>query len=338
MDDRRFDAIARSLGTSRSRRGALGLLAGAAGLGLAGADAKRRKGKGKGKHGRGGKAHLAEQSAVCAAAGSRTCTLAQAKPGAILSNCNYAGASLYTHALNAANLTKASLADADLSGANLAGANLSRACLAGADLTLASLRGTNLTKVDLTGADLRGANLRGSNVKPAQLATATVDCGTTLPNNKPGGCPTGATCESGACVCPPCQSPIDGACAPDPALDHACGGSCPSGQWCDAGACADVASTVRVTDVGSRCSHGGTPQPATVCGVAVTAPDCSLCPAQAGCSSNEITDGPAGTSWYCSQSGYPECTTNADCAADPSKPWCGREVAGSETCTTICPY
>ena len=42
MDDHRFDAIARSLGTTRSRRGALGLLAGAAGLGLAGADAKRR--------------------------------------------------------------------------------------------------------------------------------------------------------------------------------------------------------------------------------------------------------------------------------------------------------
>ncbi len=329
MDEQRFDAIARSLGTSRSRRGALGLLAGAAGLGLAGADAKRRR-----KHGKGKKAHPAEQSAVCAAAGSKSCTVAQAKPGAVLKDCDYAGASLYTRALNAANLTRASLADADLSGANLAGANLSSACLTGADLTLANLQGTSLTGADLTGADLRGANLRGSNVKPAQLATATVDCSTILPNNKPAACPAGSICEGGACVCSPCQTLSGGACVPDPALDHACTGPCPSGQWCDAGACAGIAGTVRVTDVDSLCSKY-TPQPATACGVAVTAPDCSLCGDQTGCDSNYIADGPSGTAWYCSISMYPLCSSNAECPAD--KPWCA-ETNTVKNCGRICPY
>ncbi len=50
MDDERFDALSRMLGNGTSRRGALGLLAGVAGLGLGEVVAKRRKhGKGKGK-------------------------------------------------------------------------------------------------------------------------------------------------------------------------------------------------------------------------------------------------------------------------------------------------
>ena len=332
MDDRRFDAIARSLGTNRSRRGALGLLAGAAGLGLAGADAKQRRGR---KHGKGKKAHPAAQSAVCAAAGSKACTVAQAKPGAVLKDCDYAGENLSGAALNAANLSKASLADADLGGANLAGANLAGACLTGADLSGASLRGTSLSGADLTGADLRGANLRGSNVNAAQLATATVDCSTILPNGKPAACPAGLTCQHGACVCAPCQTLSGGACVPDPALFHTCVGPCPSGQWCDAGACASIADTVRIPDVGSVCSQG-TPQPATACGVAVTAPDCGLCSEQTGCYANLITAGPAGTAWYCSSTFSPTCTTNADCPA--VRPWCGMEPFGSHVCGRICPY
>ena len=248
MDEQRFDAIARSLGTSRSRRGALGLLAGAAGLGLAGADAKRRR-----KHGKGKQAHPAAQSAVCAAAGSKSCTVAQAKPGAVLKDCDYAGASLYTRALNAANLTRASLADADLSGANLAGANLSSTCLTGADLTLASLRGASLSGADLTGADLRGADLRGSNVKPAQLATATVDCGTILPDNKPGSCPPRTTCVAGACVCQPGKVTL---------ANGSCGTPCPGGGGdCSAANCGnqcyatpDGVDVCAATSDGTSCS------------------------------------------------------------------------------------
>ena len=330
MDDRRFDAISRSLGTTRSRRGALGLLAGVAGLGLAGADAKQRRGR---KHGKGKGAKPAAQSAVCAAAGSKACTVAQAKPGAVLKDCDYAGASLYTRALNAANASRASFADADLSGANLAGANLSSACLTGADLTLASLRGASLSGADLTGADLRGADLRGSNVNAAQLATATVDCGTILPNGKPGGCPAGTVCKAGACVCSPCQTPSGNSCVPNPALDHACTGPCPSGQWCDAGTCAGIADTLRVTDVGSLCS-ASTPQPATACGVAVTAPGCNLCREQTGCPGFQyLNGGPIGPGVYCVMVSGTECSSNADCSGQ----YCASTQFGGE-CGTVCPY
>ena len=222
MDDRRFDAIARSLGATRSRRGALGLLAGAAGLGLAGADAKRHRRKGK-------QAKPAATSAACLAAGSKSCTLAQAKPGAVLKDCDYAAADLSGKALNATNLSKASLAGANLSGANLAGANLASACLAGADLSGANLRGTSLSGADLTGANICGADLRGSNVKPAQLATATLCCATILPDNKPAGCPAGTACCDGA-HCVDTQN--------DPANCGACGNSCPAAHpTCSDGVC-----------------------------------------------------------------------------------------------------
>ena len=331
MDDRRFDAIARSLGTARSRRGALGLLAGAAGLALADADAKRRKGKGK--HGKGKPARPATLGAVCTAAGSKSCTVAQAKPGAVLKDCDYAATDLAGAALNAANLSKASFADADLHGANLAGAGLGGACLNGADLSGASLRGASLSGADLTGADLRGADLRGSNVTNAQLATAVVSCGTILPNGKPGSCPAGATCQHGACVCSPCQTLSGNSCVPNPALDHACTGPCPSGQWCDAGACAGIAGTVRVTDVGSLCS-ASTPQPATACGVAVTAPGCNLCREQTGCPGFQyLNGGPIGPGVYCMVVSGTECSSNADCSGE----YCASTQFGGQ-CGKICPY
>lgn len=218
MDDGRFDALARSLGTTRSRRGALGLLAGAAaGLSLADAGAKRKHRKGK-------QAKPAAVSAVCAAAGTKACTLAQAKPGAVLKDCDYSGADLHGAALNAATLSKASLANADLHGANLAGDNLASACLTGANLNGANLRGTSLSGADLTGADLCGADLRGSNVKDAQLATAKVCCATILPNGKPGQCPAGTTCCGGT-ACADLQNDPDncGACG------HHCTLNCVNG-------------------------------------------------------------------------------------------------------------
>ncbi len=204
MDHHRFDIVARSLGTVRSRRDAFGLVAGTVGIALSAAVADARTGKHRTPRGN-GKAKRkptrpAAVSAVCAAAGSKSCAVAQAKPGAGLKDCDYSAADLAGTALNAANLTRASLAHADLHGANLAGATLANACLTGADLRGASLRGASLSGADLTGADLSGADLRGSNVRPVQLATATVSCGTTLPNGRKATCPAGSTCEDGACV------------------------------------------------------------------------------------------------------------------------------------------
>ena len=204
MDHHRFDIVARSLGTVRSRRDALGLVAGTVGIALSAAVAdartgKHRKPRGKGKAKR-KPARPAAVSAVCTAAGSKSCAVAQAKPGAVLKDCDYSAADLSGTALNAANLSKVSLAGADLAGANLAGANLANACLTGADLRGASLRGASLTGADLTGANLSGVDLRGSNVKPAQLEAAVVSCGTVLPSGKKATCPLGTTCEAGACV------------------------------------------------------------------------------------------------------------------------------------------
>ena len=223
MDGTRFDALARSFGATRSRRGAIGLLAGAAGLAVVGADAKRRrKGKGTGP---------VAASAVCAGAGGKACALAQAKRGAVLRNCDDAGADLSGLALNSVSASKASFADADLSGATLSGANLSGACLSGADLTGATLRGANLGGADLTGADLGGADLRGSNVSRAQLAAAILGCrGTVLPDGSSTTCPGGRTCCASACV------DLDA----DMGHRGACGTTCLLGQACCGGHCVDV--------------------------------------------------------------------------------------------------
>ena len=180
LDANRFDELARSLGHRRTRRGALGLLGGATGLALAGADAKRRGRRGSK---RGGVAPAAE-SAVCQAAGSKTCAVSQVKRAASVRSCDYAGADLAGLSLNGGAASRASFAGATMTGMNLAGANLASACFADADLQGANLRGTNLTGADLTGADLRRADLRGSSASDAQIATAVVSCGTTLPNAK----------------------------------------------------------------------------------------------------------------------------------------------------------
>ena len=195
MDDQRFDAISRSLGTARSRRGLLALLGGAVGLALDEAGARRRK------RGRNDDAiHPAGVSTVCAAAGGVACNPEQVKPGAILKDCHFVYSDFSGRKINAANLTRANFTYANLRGASLAGANLADACLELADLTGARLNGANLKGADLTGADLSGTDLRGSNVKPAQLAAALVTCTTLLPNGRAGTCPPGTACIDGDCV------------------------------------------------------------------------------------------------------------------------------------------
>lgn len=72
MDDERFDALSRMLGNGTSRRGALGLLAGMAGVGLGEAVAKRRKhGKGKGK-GQATAGNKRQKVTICHRTGSAT--------------------------------------------------------------------------------------------------------------------------------------------------------------------------------------------------------------------------------------------------------------------------
>ena len=71
--------------------------------------------------------------------------------------------------------------------ADLRGAILSSADLSGAILSSADLRGAILSSADLSGAVLHSANLRGAiSLTEEQLASATTDKGTTLPDGSKG--------------------------------------------------------------------------------------------------------------------------------------------------------
>ncbi len=79
MDDNRFDALSRALGSGTSRRGVLSLAAGLAGLGLGEAAAKRRKrGKGRGK-GKATASKKAHKITICHRTGSATNPVKQLK-------------------------------------------------------------------------------------------------------------------------------------------------------------------------------------------------------------------------------------------------------------------
>lgn len=301
MDDRRFDALARSLGRTHNRRNALGMLAGAASLALAGAEAKRRKGNGKGRK---RDAHPANTiSPVCAAAGSATCTVAQAKPGAVLRDCNYAGADLSGKSLNAANLSKASFASGKLDGANLSGANLAAACLAGTSMTGAKLLGASLQGADLTGADLSGADLRGSNAKDGQLATATLSCATILPSGKKAACPAGTACCDGT-HCTDTQAD----------RDHcgACGTVCPLGQKCCSGICTVVVGSSCACGTCSLCDPGFEYLNGLCFWIVDTSDRQEQC-TDAGCTPYNTIDGSNNILCATIAGGAATCTTTADC-------------------------
>jgi uncharacterized protein YjbI with pentapeptide repeats len=103
--------------------------------------------------------------------------------GAILVDADLHRADLHEAAMSKAELDGADLHRADLHGADLRGADLQWADLHGADLHNADLREAFLDEADLHGADLRGADLRRAHgLKPTQLAAATTDTATRLPD------------------------------------------------------------------------------------------------------------------------------------------------------------
>lgn len=156
-------------------------------------------------------------------------------------------------------------------------------------------------------------------------------------------CPAGQCCQAdGTCgaVCPACQTCEAGQCVEDGALRHACAGPCANGEWCDAGSCAPMAETVRLPDCQGLCGAS-----TEVCGQTVTCPSCDLCSDQTGCNANAFKDGPHGPGNYCSWSaGYLTCSTNSECRAygpdaiGISRPYCinGRNGA-ADHCAAICP-
>jgi hypothetical protein len=216
MDSHVFDRIVRTLGTSVSRRAAIGALMAASPLAaIMETTAKKRnrrkanskdknkggkgrdndKGKGKGK----GKAKA--QAENCWRSGA--CIL---RKGANASQCNLAG---YTAPPNLdctrCNISRANLRGADLSGANLTAANLSGSCLIDANLTGAIIANTT--------------NLYNA-----------IFCRTIMPdgsiNNS--GCGLGTECCAACDATHPCL-----------AGQRCCSGRCLTGQCCVAGDCAD---------------------------------------------------------------------------------------------------
>ncbi|MGH2618874.1 MAG: pentapeptide repeat-containing protein, partial [Thermomicrobiales bacterium] len=199
MDRERFDAVARVLAKTGSRRTALGALLGAGLLGH-GLDAEARKGKDRNKR-RGGndkgraKRRERERGLRAEQVPSRcfnntTCTPG---PGKNLGKCDFGGSStLQNKDLSGANLGKANLANANASGANFKGANLGGACLVEANLTNATFGNST------------------------NISTAVI-CRTIMPD----GTTSNATCHLGTVCCPTCDDEN-----PCPPGELCCGGRC----------------------------------------------------------------------------------------------------------------
>ena len=236
MDQEQFDSLARSIAAGVSRRRAFGLATGAIGLafGVTETEAAKRHGRRRKKRRRKNRHGSGSNNGQCKSAGSRTCDVSEAKPGAALSQCNFAQAGLVGVSLQSATLEKANLSGAHLLASDLAGANLKQACLAGASLRNADLRGANVSKASFVNADLCGADFRSSNVTPAQIAAAETCCGTLLSDGASAApCRSGTTCCGTGCV------PLD----TDPYNCGACGYSCASGEICCNGQCGAPSSS-----------------------------------------------------------------------------------------------
>lgn len=200
MDHDQFDALARLLAATPSRRMALGALLGGGLAGVAGVgEAKRKRRRTRGRR-------VAAQAADCANPG----------PGTNLAGCDFRGDDFSGASLTGANLTGTIFVDATLVTTNLSGVSAKGARFADADLCGARLRSSVLKNADFRGADLTRANLRAS-VCAGALFTAATFCRTV-------GC-DGAVRDDG---CPNGVDPNDVCCT---------NGDCVDGQTCEDGVC-----------------------------------------------------------------------------------------------------
>jgi hypothetical protein len=221
MDRDRFDALARLLGASGSRRATLGALVGAAllGGGLETA-AKSKKGK---------------KPKTCF--GTKSCPFPS--DGQDFEQCNLAGVSAAD--CNGCDFRGADLGNADFShvkvqGASFRNANLRNAFFDFADASGASFRDACLVGTDFFGADLHGASLRGA-----------ILCHTIFPNGqvRNGGCDKVDKC------CPTCVGigeacgSSEECCGQVPCLGGQClecvkDVDCPEGERCIDNQCVEI--------------------------------------------------------------------------------------------------
>jgi hypothetical protein len=229
MDRDRFDALARLLGSTGSRRAALGALLG---TGLAGtaADAAAKRGRRRRRVNRRG-GHVRAQQVPANCFTNPTCTPGPAKN---LSKCDYAdSATLAGKNLKGSNLTNANLAQADATGADLRAVNLGKSCLTNADLSDAKINAsTNFSTAIFCGTIMPDGSINDRDCgQPTRCCEVCTSLGDEC-NDDTAPCCEGGVCQEGTCV---------SACLKD--------SDCPFGSIC----CGDTCQFAVCCALGSGC-------------------------------------------------------------------------------------
>jgi hypothetical protein len=268
MDRPQFDRLSRLVASAGTRRNVLRLLMASATAGIANRDnAAARK-----RH------HTRDRGPARARAGQALqCTT-------ICLDCST------KKPIPGANLTRCDFDEQDLAGVNLGGANLTRACFARADLHNARFRGANVSGTCFCGADLTGADFRGSKVTSEQLACATVDCTTILPDGTSAApCAKGERCCDGVCRAGDCGPRT---CSGGPPVETGCNANppsctCPSGTTCEEGLCCIASGQPEGSVPGFFCCSS-----TSLAGICCSDPFLGKCTSDAGCCSGtcDLTD------------------------------------------------
>lgn len=241
MDRERFDALARLLAATGSRRGAIGALIGAGllGTGLE-AEARKRNGNRRGGGGKGkdrdkdkdkdrgkgnGKTKDRKKRAQAEQIPARCCSTGNCTPGKgkNLFKCCYEDGNVANKNFSGANLGQANFTNANASGANFQAANLGQACLVDANLTGAKINAST--------------NLGGA-----------IFCRTIMPDTSV----NNSGCFSGTRCCPTCEQ--DAQCG---AGAVCCNGNCKIGDCCTNADCDDPNEPVCISNTCSPCTTDG---------------------------------------------------------------------------------
>lgn len=252
MDRERFDALARLLAATGSRRGAIGALIGAGllGTGLE-AEARKRNGNRRGGGGKGkdrdkdkdkdrgkgnGKTKDRKKRAQAEQIPARCCSTGNCTPGKgkNLFKCCYEDGNVANKNFSGANLGQANFTNANASGANFQAANLGQACLVDANLTGAK---TN-SSTNLGGAIFCRTIMPDGSINDSGCDNGTRCCPTCIEEGEVCGdgiggdcCPDTVCCDD---VCTDTQS--------DDANCGECGNVCEEPETCQNGECVIVVS------------------------------------------------------------------------------------------------
>ena len=253
MDRARFDALAKLLASTGSRRKTFGALLGATFLGhqLEGEADAKGKGKGRGHNNGRGKGHSqgkgrgggkgknnrkhhttkAQASPPARCFGSGACV---PKKQANLAKCDFTGSNALENVnCTLCNLSDSSLLRADASGANFTKANLSRVCFVDADLSGATFSNTNTSGAIFCRTRMPNGSINNTGcTKSTKCCQTCIELGNACDSGIGGSCCGQGVCTSGVCTCPAPLLDCDGVCS------ECChDGDCTGGDFCCNGVC-----------------------------------------------------------------------------------------------------